>query len=111
MHEPAFPILDSDDDGFSPLAALKPVPIARICLYHEEGPISKNFRIMPESTTTRKAGGLDFTAIGGKGGARSAPIVENNAVEAWILVRSMTIPLYERDGLFFRPSDGETSER
>ena len=35
----------------------------------------------PESTTTRKAGGLDFTAIGGKGGARKAPIVENNAVE------------------------------
>ncbi|MGD9044786.1 MAG: hypothetical protein PVG06_13790 [Desulfobacterales bacterium] len=34
-----------------------------------------------ESITTRKAVGLDFTAIGGKGGARSAPIVENNAVE------------------------------
>jgi hypothetical protein len=33
-----------------------------------------------ESTTTRKAGGLDFTAIGGKGGAPLAPIVENNAV-------------------------------
>jgi hypothetical protein len=25
---------------------------------------------------------LDFTAIGGKGGARRAPIVENNAVES-----------------------------
>jgi len=36
----------------------------------------------PESTTTRTAGGLDFTAIGGKRqGARSDPIVENNAVE------------------------------
>jgi hypothetical protein len=34
-----------------------------------------------ESMTTRKAGGLDFTAIGGKGGARSDPIVGNNAVE------------------------------
>jgi hypothetical protein len=28
-----------------------------------------------KSTTIRKAGGLDYTAIGGKGGARSAPIV------------------------------------
>jgi hypothetical protein len=35
-----------------------------------------------ESTTTRIAGALDFTAIGGKRqGARSAPIVENNAVK------------------------------
>jgi hypothetical protein len=33
------------------------------------------------STTARKAGGLDFIAIGGKGGAQSAPIVENNAVK------------------------------
>jgi hypothetical protein len=34
-----------------------------------------------ESTTTRRAGGLDFTAKGGKRqGARSAPIVENTAV-------------------------------
>ncbi|MCP4711140.1 MAG: hypothetical protein GY869_21175 [Planctomycetes bacterium] len=31
--------------------------------------------ITSESTTTRAAGGLDFAAIGGKGGARSAPIV------------------------------------
>ena len=31
--------------------------------------------IIRASTTTHKAGGLDFTAIGGKGGARSAPIV------------------------------------
>jgi hypothetical protein len=35
-----------------------------------------------ESTTTRIAGGLDFTAIGGKGVGRSAPIVEKNAAEA-----------------------------
>jgi molybdate transport system ATP-binding protein len=35
-----------------------------------------------ESTTTRKAGGLDFTAIGGKKQGSEAPqIVENNAVE------------------------------
>jgi hypothetical protein len=35
-----------------------------------------------ESTTTRKAGGLDFTAIGGKRQGREVPpIVENNAVE------------------------------
>ncbi|MGD9043633.1 MAG: hypothetical protein PVG06_07970 [Desulfobacterales bacterium] len=36
---------------------------------------------MPKSTTTRKAGGLDFTATGGNGGAQSAAIVENNAVK------------------------------
>ena len=36
-----------------------------------------------ESTTTRKAGGLDFTAIGGKRQGREVPpIVENNAAEA-----------------------------
>jgi hypothetical protein len=41
-----------------------------------------------ESTTTRAAGGLDFTAIGGKRQGREvSPIVENNAVEPWILVR------------------------
>jgi hypothetical protein len=35
-----------------------------------------------ESTTTRAAGGLDFTAIGGKRQGREvSPIVENNAVE------------------------------
>jgi uncharacterized membrane protein YraQ (UPF0718 family) len=35
-----------------------------------------------ESTTTRKAGGLDFTAIGGKRQGREVPqIFENNAVE------------------------------
>ena len=36
-----------------------------------------------ESTTTRKAGGLDFTAIGGKKQGREVPqIVENNAAES-----------------------------
>jgi len=50
-----------------------------------------------ESTTTRTAGGLDFTALGGKGGARSAPIVAGGTGCA-----AMTIPLYERDGLDFR---------
>ena len=51
------------------------------------------------STTTRKAGGLDFTAISGKRqGPRSAPIVVDGTGCA-----SMTIPLYERDDLDFRP--------
>jgi hypothetical protein len=37
---------------------------------------------LAESTTSRKAGGLDYTAIGGKRQGREVPpIVENNAVE------------------------------
>ena len=56
----------------------------------------------PESTTTRAAGGLDFTAIGG---ARSAPIAAGGTGCA-----SMTIPLYERDGLEFSAA-GQKNKR
>jgi hypothetical protein len=62
-----------------------------------------------ESTATRTAGGLDFTAIGGKRKGREVP--QSLKTTRWNRVRSMTIPLYERDGLFFRPQDGKTSER
>jgi hypothetical protein len=43
------------------------------------------------STTTRKAGGLDFTAIGGRGGARSAPIV-GGGIPPW---RDLENPNYK----------------
>jgi hypothetical protein len=52
------------------------------------GPAAKHaghhIGMVPESTTTRKAGGLDFTAIGGKGGARSAPIVAGLETQSYI---------------------------
>jgi hypothetical protein len=45
-------------------------------------PIGINISGGPESTTTRKAGGLGFTAIGGKRQGHEVPqIVENNAVK------------------------------
>jgi hypothetical protein len=49
-----------------------------------------------ESTAIRKSGGLDFTAIGAKKKARNAPIVENNEVEPWILVRSPAEAVFEK---------------
>jgi hypothetical protein len=52
---------------------------------------------------------LDFTAAGDKKQGREVP--QSLKTTRWNRVRSMTIPLYERDGLFFRPQDGKTSER
>ena len=44
--------------------------------------VRDEFLLYSESTTTRKAGGLEFTAFGGKRQGREVPqIVENNAVE------------------------------
>ena len=70
-------------------------------------PTKKTFVNLPdscclaESTTTRKAGGLDFTAAGGKRQGREVP--QSLKTTRWNRVRSMTIPLYERDSLDFRP--------
>jgi hypothetical protein len=67
-----------------------------------QNPFLFSFQIkVPESTTTRKAGGLDFAAIGGKRQGREVP--HSLKTTRWNRVRSMTIPLYERDGLDIRP--------
>jgi hypothetical protein len=44
------------------------------------------FKDLPESTTTRKAGGLDFTAIGGKRQGREVP--QSLKTTRWNRVRS-----------------------
>jgi hypothetical protein len=40
-----------------------------------------------ESATTRKAGGLDFTAIGGKRQVSEEPGIENPILEIWLFHR------------------------
>ncbi|MEE9536893.1 MAG: hypothetical protein V3V51_05555 [Desulfobacterales bacterium] len=62
---------------------------------------------MFESPTTRGAGGLDFSAIGGKKQRHGSALIGAGVTGC----TSMTIPLYKRDGLDFRPQDGKTSER
>jgi len=39
----------------------------------DHGELTISYRRLDESTTTRKAGGLDFTAIGGKRQGREVP--------------------------------------
>ncbi len=52
-----------------------------------------------ESPTTRRAGGLDFSAIGGKKQRHGSALIGAGVTAC----ASMAIPLYERDGLDFRP--------
>jgi excinuclease ABC subunit A len=86
---------EGGDDGGRIVASGPPEKIAQNKLSHTgqflkvylEGkgrlkPKKAVTRGVAESTTTRSAGGLDFTAIGGKRQGREVPqIVENNAVE------------------------------
>ena len=51
------------------------VQILHVLLVRRLSPKANFKNPFTESTTTCVAGGLDFTAIGGKGGARNAPIV------------------------------------
>jgi len=62
-----------------------------------------------ESTATRCAGGLGFTAKGGKKQGHELPqLLKTTRLNR---VRVNDIPLYARDGLNFGPQDGKTSER
>jgi len=54
---------------------------------------------LAESPATREAGGLDFSAIGGKKQRHGSALIGAGVTGR----TSMIIPLYERDGLDFRP--------